>query len=113
MQALDKALAQVGRVVLGKEEQLKLALTCMLANGHLLIEDLPGMGKTTLAHALARVFKLEYRRIFSASPYSIPTHSSFPFVKGRFSPSYCWPMKSIGPHRKRRVRCLKPWKSDR
>ena len=63
MQALDKALAQVGRVVLGKEEQLKLALTCMLANGHLLIEDLPGMGKTTLAHALARVFKLEYRRV--------------------------------------------------
>ena len=63
MQALDKVLAQVGRVVLGKEEQLKLALTCMLANGHLLIEDLPGMGKTTLAHALARVFKLEYRRV--------------------------------------------------
>ncbi len=50
-------------MVLGKEEQLKLALTCMLANGHLLIEDLPGMGKTTLAHALARVFKLEYRRV--------------------------------------------------
>ncbi|MGB2338233.1 MAG: AAA family ATPase, partial [Alcanivorax sp.] len=63
MQALDKALAQVGRVVLGKEEQLKLALTCMLANGHLLIEDLPGMGKTTLAHALARVFQLDYRRV--------------------------------------------------
>ena len=63
MQALDKALAQVGRVVLGKEEQLKLALTCMLASGHLLIEDLPGMGKTTLAHALARVFQLDYRRV--------------------------------------------------
>ena len=40
MQALDKALAQVGRVVLGKEEQLKLALTCMLASGHLLIEEI-------------------------------------------------------------------------
>ncbi|EKF74870.1 ATPase AAA [Alcanivorax hongdengensis A-11-3] len=63
MQALDKALAQVGRVVLGKEEQLKLALACMLARGHLLIEDLPGMGKTTLAHALARVFQLDYRRV--------------------------------------------------
>ena len=49
----------MGRVVLGKEEQLKLALTCMLANGHLLIEDLPGMGKTTLAHTLARVFPLD------------------------------------------------------
>ncbi|MAO60632.1 MAG: AAA family ATPase [Alcanivorax sp.] len=63
MQALDKALAQVGRVVLGKQEQLKLALACMLAGGHLLIEDLPGMGKTTLAHALARVFRLDYRRV--------------------------------------------------
>ena len=63
MQALDKALAQVGRVVLGKQEQLKLALACMLAGGHLLIEDLPGMGKTTLAHALARVLGLEYQRI--------------------------------------------------
>ena len=63
MQALTIALAQVGQVVLGKEEQLKLALTCLMANGHLLIEDLPGMGKTTLAHALARVFQLDYRRV--------------------------------------------------
>ena len=63
MQALTKALAQVGQVVLGKEEQLKLALTCLMDNGHLLIEDLPGMGKTTLAHALARVFQLDYRRV--------------------------------------------------
>ena len=44
MQALDKALAQVGSVLLGKPEQLKLALACMLAGGHLLIEALPGMG---------------------------------------------------------------------
>lgn len=63
MQALDKALARVGSVVLGKPEQLKLALACLLAGGHLLIEDLPGMGKTTLAHALARVFRLDYRRV--------------------------------------------------
>ncbi|MGB2248116.1 MAG: AAA family ATPase [Alcanivorax sediminis] len=63
MQALTKALDEVAKVVLGKEDQLKLALTCLMANGHLLIEDLPGMGKTTLAHALARVFQLEYRRV--------------------------------------------------
>jgi MoxR-like ATPase len=49
--------------VLGKEEQIRLAVACLLARGHLLIEDLPGMGKTTLAHALARVFSLEYRRV--------------------------------------------------
>lgn len=63
MQALTKALGEVAKVVLGKEDQLKLALTCLMANGHLLIEDLPGMGKTTLAHALARVFQLQYRRV--------------------------------------------------
>ena len=63
MQALTNALAEVGKVVLGKEDQLKLALTCLMANGHLLIEDLPGMGKTTLAHALARIFQLQYRRV--------------------------------------------------
>ncbi len=43
-------LSAVNTVVLGKEHQVKLALTCLLANGHLLIEDLPGMVKTTLAH---------------------------------------------------------------
>ena len=47
----------------GKEPELKLALTCLLAKGHLLIEDLPGMGKTTLSHALAKVLGLDYNRI--------------------------------------------------
>lgn len=53
----------VGKVLLGKEQQVKLALACLLARGHLLIEDLPGMGKTTLAHALAQVLGLSYQRI--------------------------------------------------
>ena len=50
-------------VVLGKSEPVKLALVCLLANGHLLIEDVPGVGKTTLARALARVFDCSFRRI--------------------------------------------------
>ena len=49
--------------IIGKAHQLKLAITCLLANGHLLIEDLPGMGKTTLSHALSQVFGLQYSRI--------------------------------------------------
>lgn len=56
-------ISALSRVLLGKEEQVKLALSCLLAKGHLLVEDLPGMGKTTLAHALARVLGLEYQRI--------------------------------------------------
>ena len=50
------------QVILGKQQQIKLALTCLLAGGHLLIEDLPGMGKTTLAHTLAQVLGLGFRR---------------------------------------------------
>jgi len=52
---LKPVLDSISNVLLGKEEQVKLALTCLLARGHLLIEDLPGMGKTTLSHALANV----------------------------------------------------------
>ncbi|MGS2719974.1 AAA family ATPase [Paraglaciecola aestuariivivens] len=60
---LNLAIQECGKVLIGKDQQVKLALTCLLANGHLLIEDLPGMGKTTLAHALAKVLGLGYARI--------------------------------------------------
>lgn len=49
--AIQPILEALNNIILGKEKQIKLALTCMLAQGHLLIEDLPGMGKTTLSHA--------------------------------------------------------------
>lgn len=61
--ALASALAALDSVILGKKPQLRLALACLIARGHLLIEDLPGVGKTTLAHALARVLGLTYQRI--------------------------------------------------
>lgn len=60
---LAPAFAALNRIVLGKERQLKLALTCLLARGHLLIEDVPGVGKTTLALALARVLGLNFNRV--------------------------------------------------
>ena len=60
---LDTVLHEINQVLLGKETQVRLALTCLLARGHLLIEDLPGMGKTTLSHALARVLGLSFQRI--------------------------------------------------
>lgn len=47
---IQAVLTELNRVILGKEEEIRLALCCLLAKGHLLIEDLPGMGKTTLAH---------------------------------------------------------------
>ncbi len=62
-QRLQAAIDQVNRVLLGKPHQVKLAFTCLIAGGHLLLEDVPGVGKTTLAHALAATFGLEFQRV--------------------------------------------------
>jgi MoxR-like ATPase len=60
---LDDVIAAAAAVILGKEHELRLALACLIARGHLLIEDLPGVGKTTLAHVLATALGLQFRRI--------------------------------------------------
>ena len=62
-QAIDNAVSRVGSVLLGKEREVRQALCCLLSSGHLLLEDLPGMGKTTLAHAMADVLGLSYARV--------------------------------------------------
>src|SRR6516164_4779695 len=62
-QRLSAVLAQLDRIVVGKREPLKLAFACLLARGHLLIEDIPGVGKSTLAHALATTLGLKYARV--------------------------------------------------
>ncbi|HTW38928.1 MAG TPA: MoxR family ATPase [Steroidobacteraceae bacterium] len=61
--ALARALASLETVILGKPQQVRLCLACLLARGHLLIEDVPGVGKTTLAHALAHVLGLAWQRV--------------------------------------------------
>src|SRR5690606_10206987 len=60
---VTKAVAHLNRIILGKERQIRLCLACLLARGHLLIEDIPGVGKTTLAHALAETLGLSYQRV--------------------------------------------------
>lgn len=62
-QEIQRTIKEISSLVIGKERQITLAVTCLLANGHLLIEDLPGMGKTTLCHALAKVLGLEFSRV--------------------------------------------------
>ncbi|MBN8431049.1 AAA family ATPase [Microbulbifer salipaludis] len=88
MQKIISAIvADIGKVLLGKEHQVKLALACLLARGHLLIEDLPGMGKTTLAHALAQVLGLSYKRVQFTSdmlPADILGVSIFERESGQF-----------------------------
>jgi MoxR-like ATPase len=60
---IAQALDQIESIIVGKPRQVRLALCSLLAGGHLLIEDLPGVGKTTLAHAMAAVFGLNFSRI--------------------------------------------------
>jgi MoxR-like ATPase len=61
--ALERVLGTLETVILGKPQQIRLCLACLLARGHLLIEDVPGVGKTTLAHALAHVLGLAWQRV--------------------------------------------------
>jgi MoxR-like ATPase len=86
--SLDGALAALDRVILGKSEAVRLALACLLARGHLLIEDVPGVGKTTLAHALAQVMGLAWQRVQFTSdllPADIIGVSVFDQSSGGFS----------------------------
>ena len=64
---LSQAATAISTVLLGKDQPIRLALSCLLAGGHLLLEDLPGMGKTTLAEALARCLGLDFRRVHFTS----------------------------------------------
>src|ERR687896_850792 len=60
---IERVCGAASGIILGKETQVRLALACLLARGHLLIEDLPGVGKTTLAHVLAKSLGLHFQRI--------------------------------------------------
>jgi len=60
---VDRIVDQANRIILGKEHVIRLALACLIARGHLLIEDIPGIGKTTLAHVLANTLGLSFQRV--------------------------------------------------
>lgn len=84
---LQTAIKSLNSIILGKPEVIRQALTCLLAEGHLLIEDLPGTGKTTLAHALASVLGMNYQRVQFTSdmlPADIIGVSIFQQDKGDF-----------------------------
>jgi MoxR-like ATPase len=63
LQSLSEVENRAGQIILGKPDVIRLSLSCLLARGHLLIEDIPGVGKTTLAQTLARLLGLQYRRV--------------------------------------------------
>ena len=84
---IDDTLARLDSILLGKEQAVRLAFCCLLARGHLLIEDVPGVGKTTLAHALAKIFGLDFRRVQFTSdllPADVLGNSIFDPVSRQF-----------------------------
>ncbi len=62
-QQIDRLVAKIGTIILGKDDTIRLAVACLLARGHLLFEDIPGVGKTMLSQALAQALGLEFRRV--------------------------------------------------
>jgi len=85
---IQKTISQIGTILLGKEHQIKLSLTCLISGGHLLIEDLPGMGKTTLSQTLAKALGLSFNRIQFTSdllPADILGISIFEKEAGQFT----------------------------
>lgn len=84
---LQTAITTAGEIILGKDRQIRLAFACLLARGHLLIEDLPGVGKTTLAHTLAQLMGLQFARIQFTSdllPADIVGTSIYDRERGNF-----------------------------
>lgn len=87
MEQIQSLVRQAGQVLFGKEHQVRLALSTLLANGHLLINDIPGVGKTTLSSLLARLLDLDYQRIQFTSdmlPADITGVTVFNQSKGEF-----------------------------
>ena len=83
----ERVVARVGEIVLGKDREIRLAVSCLLARGHLLIEDLPGVGKTLLARSLAASLGLHFRRIQFTSdllPADVIGVSIFDQASGQF-----------------------------
>ena len=116
---INKAIQQVEQIIVGKPSQIRLAVCCLLSAGHCLIEDLPGVGKTTLAQALARVFGLNFNRIQFTSdllPADIlgvsifdPQNQSFQFHPGPIFTN-CVLADELN---RARAHCWKQWKNTR
>jgi len=119
---LSRLVDQISTIVVGKRPQIEDCIACLLAGGHLLIEDVPGVGKTTLAHALAVSLGLDFRRVqFTADlmPSDLIGVSVFERAKDAFVfhdrclRKCCWPTKSTAPGPRRKVRCSKRWKNSK
>ena len=121
---LKKVRDEIGKIIVGQQDVVDGVLICLLAGGHVLLEGVPGLGKTTLLRTLSRVLHLKYSRI-QFTPDLMPAdivgsmiidtesgaQGSAIFSRGRFSRTWSWPTKSIARRPKRSPRCSKPCRS--
>ena len=103
-----RAIEEIGKVIIGKDHIIRQVMTAILANGHILIEDIPGVGKTTLAIAFSKVLGLDYQRIQSISRAVNPLNTK----RGRPSPTFSWQMRSTGLRPRPSRLSLKPWRKE-
>ena len=119
----EAILDEVERAVVGKRDVLELVLLALLADGHVLLEDVPGVAKTLIARSFAAATGLRFRRV-QFTPDLLPSDvtgssvfdqrtASFGSSPGRCSPTCSWPTRSTAPRRRRRPRCWRPWRSAR
>ena len=121
IQVLAKKVAdQIGRVIVGKRDTVELLLTAMIARGHVLLEDVPGTGKTVMAKSLAKSLSCGFSRI-QFTPDLLPSDvtglsvydASSNSNPARCSPTCCWPTKSTAPPPARRALFWSAWKNGR
>ena len=112
---LQQLKENIAKVMIGNERTIELVLTCLVAKGHILLEDVPGTGKTVMAKSLAKSVEAEFGRI-QMSPVSIilmPKAESSSFRKALPSATFCLPMRSTVQRRRRRAAFSSAWLSAR
>ena len=117
-----RAIQEIKKAVIGKDDCIIKVMTAILAGGHILIEDVPGVGKTTLALAFSKALHLEQNRIqftpdvlpgdvtgFSLYQKAVPLNIS----RGLLCVTCFWRMRSTVPHRRRRLHFWKSWRKEK